>query len=142
MLLGEYHHNIDEKNRLVIPTVFREELGSDFIITKGIDKCLYVYSKDKWEQLVSKLDTLTFTKKVTRTFTRFFYAGAMFASFDKSGRINITSPLVTYAGLDKECVIIGVNDHLEIWDRESFNAFINESSNVIETIAENLFEGE
>lgn len=142
MLLGEFHHNIDDKGRLVIPTKFRETIGEEFILAKGIDKCLYVYSKCEWEKLVSKLDTLSFTKKVTRTFTRFFYSGAVFGTFDKSGRINITSPLVSYAGLNKECVVIGVNDHLEIWSEESFNEFMSDNSDMIDSIAEELFEGE
>ena len=142
MLLGEFHHNIDDKGRLVIPTKFREELGSEFIITRGIEKCLYVYSLNEWEKLVSKLNTLPFTKKVTRTFTRFFYSGATACMFDKSGRMSITSPLVSYAGLDKECIIIGVNDHLEIWDSEAFNEFMMDNSDIIEDIAECLFSGD
>lgn len=142
MLLGEFHHNIDDKGRLVIPTKFREDLGQEFILTRGIEKCLYVYSKTEWEKLVGKLNTLPFTKKVTRTFTRFFYSGATACEFDKSGRMSITSPLVSYAGLDKECIIIGVNDHLEIWDSKAFEEFINDNSDIIEDIAENLFDGD
>lgn len=140
MLLGEFHHNIDEKGRLVIPTKFREELGNDFVISKGIEKCLYVYSNTEWEKLVSKLNTLPFTKKDTRSFTRFFFSGATVEKFDKSGRINITSPLVSYAGLDKECIIIGVNDHLEIWSETGFNEFMTNNLEKIEDISENLFE--
>ncbi len=142
MLLGEFHHNIDDKGRLVIPTKFREDLGQEFILTRGIEKCLYVYSKTEWEKLVGKLNTLPFTKKVTRTFTRFFYSGATACEFDKSGRMSITSPLVSYAGLDKECIIIGVNDHLEIWDSKAFKEFMNDNSDIIEDIAENLFDGD
>lgn len=142
MLLGEFHHNIDDKGRLVIPTKFREDLGQEFILTRGIEKCLYVYSKTEWEKLVGKLNTLPFTKKVTRTFTRFFYSGATACEFDKSGRMSITSPLVSYAGLDKECIIIGVNDHLEIWDSKAFEEFMNDNGDIIEDIAENLFDGD
>ena len=142
MLLGEFHHNIDDKGRLVIPTKFREDLGQEFILTRGIEKCLYVYSKTEWEKLVGKLNTLPFTKKVTRTFTRFLYSGATACEFDKSGRMSITSPLVSYAGLDKECIIIGVNDHLEIWDSKAFEEFMNDNSDIIEDIAENLFDGD
>ena len=142
MLLGEFHHNIDDKGRLVIPTKFREDLGQEFILTRGIEKCLYVYSKTEWEKLVGKLNTLPFTKKVTRTFTRFFYSGATACEFDKSGRMSIPSPLVSYAGLDKECIIIGVNDHLEIWDSKAFEEFMNDNSDIIEDIAENLFDGD
>lgn len=140
MLLGEYHHNIDDKGRLVIPTKYREELGDEFIITRGIERCLYVYSKVEWEKLVSKLNTLPFTKKDARTFMRSFFSGATVCEFDKSGRINITSPLVSYAGLTKECVIIGVNDRLEIWSEEAFNKFMDDNSEQLEDIAEHLFE--
>ena len=141
MLLGEYHHNIDDKGRLVIPTKYREELGDEFIITRGIERCLYIYSKVEWEKLVGKLNTLPFTKKDARTFMRSFFSGATVCEFDKSGRINITSPLVSYAGLTKECVIIGVNDRLEIWSEEAFNEFLNKNAEQLEDIAENLFEG-
>lgn len=142
MLLGEFHHHIDDKGRLVIPTKFREELGEEFILAKGIDKCLYIYSLAEWNKLVSKLDTLPFTKKVTRSFTRFFYAGATACCFDKNGRISISSMLACYAGLDKDCVIIGVNDHVEVWNRELYQAFLNENSDIICEITENLFEGD
>lgn len=140
MLLGEFHHNIDDKGRLVIPTKFREDLGNEFVIARGIEKCLNIYSKEEWEKLVIKLNTLPFTKKDTRTFTRFFFSGAALCEFDKTGRINVTSPLVSYAGLDKECIIIGVNDHLEIWSEENFNAFMENNLEKIEDISENLFE--
>lgn len=142
MLLGEYHHNIDDKGRLVIPTKYREELGDEFIIARGIERCLYVYSMDEWEKLVGKLNTLPFTKKDARTFTRSFFSGATVGKFDNSGRINITSPLVSYAGLTKECVIIGVNDRLEIWSEDGFNNFINDNAEQLEDIAEHLFEGD
>lgn len=140
MLIGEYHHNIDDKGRLVIPTKYREELGNEFIITRGIEKCLYVYSYAEWEKLVNKLNTLPFTKRDARTFSRSFFSGANVCEFDKNGRINITSPLVSYAGLTKECVIIGVNDRLEIWDNEVFNALLNENSEKLDEVAEHLFE--
>lgn len=141
MLMGEYHHNLDDKNRLVIPTKFRNEIGEKFIITRGIEKSLYIYSKTEWEKLVSKLSTLPFTKKDARTFIRSLFSGAAVCEFDKSGRINITSPLVSYAGLTKECVIIGVNDHLEIWDEGLFKEFLNANASKLEDIAENLFAG-
>lgn len=140
MLIGEFHHNIDDKGRIVIPTKFREELGSEFVIARGIEKCLYVYSLKEWEKLVSRLDTLPFTKKDARTFNRTFFSGANVCEFDKNGRINITSPLVSYAGLTKECVIIGVNDRLEIWNEEAFNTFLDENNAKLDEIAEHLFE--
>ena len=141
MFMGEYHHNIDDKGRLVIPNKYREELGDAFIVTRGIEKCLYIYSNSEWERLVEKLNTLPFTRKDARTFIRSFFSGATVCEFDKSGRINIASPLVSYADLTKECVIIGVNDRLEIWSKEKFNNFMDENSEQLEDIAENLFEG-
>ena len=140
MLMGEFHHNIDEKGRLVIPTKFREELGNEFVIARGIEKCLYVYSMTEWEKLVNKLNTLPFTKKDARTFTRSFFSGATVCEFDKNGRINITSPLVSYAGLTHECVVIGVNDRLEIWSSEGFTNFMDANSDQLDDIAEHLFE--
>ena len=140
MLLGEHHHNIDDKGRLVIPNEYRLELGNRFVITRGIEKCLYVYSLTEWEKLVAKLNTLPFTKKDARTFMRSFFSGATVCEFDKSGRINITSPLVSYADLQKECVVIGVNDRLEIWSEAAFSAFMSDNSEQLEDIAEHLFE--
>lgn len=141
MLMGEFHHNIDEKGRLVIPTKFRMELGETFVIARGLEKCLYAYSMLEWNKLVEKLNTLPFNKKDARTFTRTFFSGATVCEFDKSGRILITSPLISYADLTKECVIIGVNDRLEIWNEKSFNEFLDTSNEEIENIAENLFDG-
>ena len=140
MLIGEFHHNIDDKGRIVIPTKYREELGNEFIITRGIEKCLYVYSYPEWEKIVNKLNTLPFTKRDARTFSRSFFSGATVCEFDKNGRINITSPLVSYADLKHECVIIGVNDRLEIWSRDSFQEFMNANSEKLDDIAEHLFE--
>ena len=140
MFLGEHHHNIDDKGRLVIPNEYRFELGNSFIITRGIEKCLYVYSKNEWDKLVAKLNTLPFTKKDARTFMRSFFSGATVCEFDKTGRINITSPLVSYADLQKECVVIGVNDRLEIWNEQSYKEFMSDNSEKLEDIAEHLFE--
>ena len=141
MLMGEYHHNIDEKQRLVIPTKYREELGLNFVITRGIEHCLYIYPKDKWDKIVSKLDTLSFTKKDTRLFTRSFFAGAVNSTFDKSGRIIINEIHKKYAGITKECAIIGVGDRLEIWDLASYEALMNETQDALDEISERLFEG-
>jgi MraZ protein len=141
MFMGEYHHNIDDKGRLIIPAKFRTELGEKFIITRGLEKCLYVYSEYEWNTIVAKLKTLPFTKKDVRTFIRSFFSGATECEFDRQGRINITSPLVSYAGISKECVVIGANDRLEIWSEEGWNNFLSDNSDKIEDIAENLFNG-
>lgn len=139
MFMGEYHHNIDEKGRIVLPGKFREN-RTKIIVTRGLEKCLYLYTVEDWEKVVNKLNQLPFTKKDARTFMRSFFAGATASEFDKMGRINITSPLVSYAGLTKECVVIGVNDRIEIWDEKLFNEYMDENSSKLESIAEHLFE--
>ena len=142
MLIGEYHHNIDEKGRLIIPSKFRDEIGNSFVVTKGLDGCLFVYSLVEWEKIVSKLKTLPFTKKDARTFTRFFLASATMQEFDKQGRINLVNSLTLYAGIKKECVIIGVNDRLEIWALDKYNSLMEENALQLDEISENLFDGE
>lgn len=142
MLIGEYRHNIDDKGRITIPSKFREEIGMKFVVTRGLDGCLFVYSMDEWNKIVSKLQTLPFTKKDARTFMRFFLSGATVCEFDKQGRINLTNSLILYAGIQKECTIIGVNDRLEIWASEKLDAIIEENELNFSAIAENLFEGD
>ena len=139
VFMGEFHHNIDDKGRIIIPAKFRCDLGERFIITRGIEKCLYVYSMNEWENIVTKLKTLPFTKKDARIFIRSFFSGATECEFDRTGRINITSPLVAHADITKECVIIGVNDRLEIWSKDEWNNFFKTNENKLEDIAENLF---
>ena len=142
MLIGEYRHNIDDKGRIIIPSKFREEIGMKFVVTRGLDGCLFVYSMDNWNKIVSKLQTLPFTKKDARTFVRFFLSGATVCEFDKQGRINLSNSLILYAGIQKECTIIGVNDRLEIWASEKLDAIMEENELNFSTIAENLFEGD
>ncbi len=140
MVIGEYHHNIDEKGRLIMPSKFRNDLGETFVITRGIDSCLFVYPKDSWNNITSKLNELSFTKKDVRSFQRFFLSAATICEFDKQGRINVTSPLADYADLTKECVIIGVNDRIEIWSKENFDKFLDDNIDNVSDIAEHLFE--
>ena len=142
MLIGEYHHSIDEKGRLIIPSKFREEIGTSFVVTRGLDGCLFVYSLVEWERIVAKLKKLPFTKKDARTFTRFFQASATVCQFDKQGRINLVNSLIEYAELKKECAIIGVNDRLEIWALDKFNNLMNENFEKLDDISENLFDGD
>ena len=142
MLIGEYHHNIDEKGRLIIPSKFREEIGNSFVVTKGLDGCLFVYSLGEWEKIVDKLKKLPFTKKDARTFARFFLASATVCEFDRQGRINLDNSLILYAGLEKECAIIGVNDRLEIWSLDKLNYLMEENYEKLDEISENLFDGD
>ena len=141
MFIGEYHHTIDEKKRLIIPTKFRNDLGKEFIITRGIDKCLYVYSKSSWDEITNKLQTLPFTRKNAREFNRFFLSGATLAELDKSGRVLLTSPQISYANITKECVIVGVGERIEIWPLDGWNEFYESARENMSDIAENLFNG-
>lgn len=140
MLIGEYRHNIDEKGRLIIPSKFREEIGNSFVLTRGLDGCLFVYSMISFNKIVENLKTLSFTKKDARTFMRFFLSGATVCEFDKQGRINISSNLKEYANLQKECIIIGVNDRLEIWNSDIFTNMMSENEKYLSDISENLFD--
>lgn len=139
MFIGEYHHTIDEKGRIIIPAKFRDALGKEFIITRGIENCLFVYSLQNWAKITDKLSSLPFTKKDARTFNRFFMSGATNVELDKQGRVNISQPLTQYANLLKDCVIIGTGDRLEIWSQESWNSFFDSTKDSMSDIAENLF---
>lgn len=138
MFMGEYHHTIDDKGRLTIPSKIRYELGEIFVITRGLDGCLFVYPKEEWISIIGKYKGLPNTKDA-RNFMRFFLSGAVECEFDKQGRINISSPLMKYADLNKECVIIGVNDRLEVWSKDRWEDFINENEDSLSDIADNLF---
>ena len=139
MFIGEYHHTIDEKGRIIIPAKFRESLGKYFIITRGIENCLFVYPIDSWNKICDKLNTLPFTKKDARQFVRFFMSGATEVELDKQGRVNVTQPLMGYANLKKDCVIIGTGERLEIWSQEDWNCFFDSTKDNMSDIAENLF---
>ena len=140
MLMGEFHHNIDEKGRLIIPSKFRSELGERLIITKGLDKCLFVYSETEWNKVMQKVGSLQFTTKNVRAFERPFIGGASILAFANQGRINIISPLVHYANIQKACVIIGVNERLEIWGLEEFDKYMMESEESLGDKLEDLFD--
>lgn len=141
MLIGEFHHNLDEKGRIIIPSKFRDDLGSKVVVTRGLDGCLFVYSMNEWNNIVSKLKSLSFTKKDARMFNRFFMSSATVCDFDRQGRINIPASLVLYADIKKECTIIGVNDRLEVWATDKFDSLIEDNLDVMSDVAENLFEG-
>ena len=139
MFIGEYHHTIDDKGRIIIPAKFRDELGSNFVVTRGIESCLFVYPNKNWDQICEKLNSLPFTRKDARVFSRFFMSGATNVELDKQGRINISAPLINHANLTKDCVIIGTGDRLEIWSKEDWDSFFNSNKDSMSDIAENLF---
>lgn len=142
MFIGEYNHNIDPKGRLIIPSRFRDELKDTFIITRGLDKCLFVYPADEWEKLVKVIRSLPFTKKKNRDFQRFFLSGAIECEIDKQGRVNISNSLINYAALDKECIVVGVNERLEIWSKNEWDTFIESNEEDFSNIAEDIFESD
>lgn len=139
VFLGEYRHSIDDKGRIIIPSKLRNDLGNNFIITKGLDGCLFIYSQKEWNSIINKYKNLPDTKD-KRSFMRIFLSGASICDYDRQGRINIPPALIKYASIDKECVIVGVFDRLEIWSIESWNAYVDDNSSNLSFIADNLFK--
>lgn len=138
MFMGEYHHSIDAKGRLIVPTKLRDDLGENFIVTRGLEGCLFVYPKNEWDKIINKYKELPDTKD-RRYFMRIFLSGATVCELDKQGRINIPMPLMQYSNLVKECLIIGVDERLEIWSKESWEKFIADNEANLSEIADNLF---
>jgi MraZ protein len=138
MFMGEYHHSIDIKGRLIVPSKFRDDLGEMFILTRGLDQCLFGYPLSEWGLIEEKLKGLPLTKKDARAFTRFFFSGATESELDKQGRINIPTPLLQYAKLEKECVILGVSNRIEIWSKQIWEDYFTQSEESFAEIAENM----
>ena len=138
MLLGEYSHNLDAKGRVSVPAKFREDLGHTFIVTKGLDNCLFAYSKEEWKTFEEKLKNLPLTNMNARNFIRFFFSGATECEIDKQGRFLITSNLREYAKLEKDTVIIGVGTRIEIWDKEKWKSYNSDENISADEIAENM----
>ncbi|MHC1682524.1 MAG: division/cell wall cluster transcriptional repressor MraZ [Clostridiaceae bacterium] len=139
MFIGEFSHNIDSKNRIILPAKFREALGDCFIITKGLDGCLYVFPKDEWEVFEKKLKSLPLTSKDARAFVRFFFSGACEAIIDKQGRTVIPQNLLEYAKIEKEVVTIGVSNRVEIWSKTQWDGY-NEAEINMDEIAGKMLE--
>lgn len=138
--MGEYKHNLDTKGRIIMPSKFRELLDGQFVITRGLDRCLFAYTEEEWSRIEEKLKTLPLTKKDARKFTRLFFSGAAFVEIDKQGRINIPQNLREYAELTKDCTVIGVSNRIEIWDSAAWEDFYTESEDNFEDIAEDLID--
>ncbi len=139
MFMGEYNHTVDAKGRLIIPSKFRDVLGDTFVVTKGLDGCLFVYDNAEWNAFEEKLKTLPLTNKNARQFVRFFLAGAAEVEVDKQGRILIPSVLREFAGLEKDVVLIGVASRIEIWDKEKLSQSQMDEEDM-ESIAEQMEE--
>lgn len=120
MFMGEYNHTVDTKGRLIVPSKFREQLGDEFVVTKGMDGCLFVYANDDWNAFEQKLTSLPLINKEARKFARFFLAGAASVEVDKQGRILLPTNLRQFAGLEKDVVLVGVGSRIEIWSLENW----------------------
>ncbi|MDR7870090.1 MAG: division/cell wall cluster transcriptional repressor MraZ [Tissierellaceae bacterium] len=140
MFIGEYQHSLDSKGRIIIPSKFRDELGYEFVITKGLDNCLFVYPKEEWKVLEDKLKSLPLTNKDARAFIRFFFSGASESILDKQGRVVIPPNLREHSKIDKDAVIIGVSTRLEIWSKENWESYIDEDNLSYDSIAEKMAE--
>ena len=124
MFMGEYNHTIDAKGRLIIPAKFREVLGDEFVVTKGMDGCLFVFDNSEWQVFAEKLRSLPMIDKEVRQFTRFFLAGAASVEVDKQGRILLPSVLRDFAGITKDTVRIGVGSRIEIWSKDRWEGTV------------------
>lgn len=138
MLLGEYEHTIDTKGRIAMPAKLREGLGAKFIITKGLDGCLFVYALDEWQRVEQKLASLPMSRKTARDFTRFLFGGACEGECDKQGRVLLPANLRRYAALEREAVIVGVGSRAEIWDAAKWQQYNEESAEDVGELAEQL----
>ena len=138
MFMGEYNHTVDPKGRLIVPAKFREQLGDEFVVTKGLDGCLFVYTKEEWHNIEEKFRGISMTSKDARKFSRFFFAGAAALELDKQGRILLPANLREYAGIDKEVVSVGVFSRVEIWSKERY--LENNDFDDMDEIAEHMAE--
>jgi MraZ protein len=140
LLIGEFEHSIDTKGRLVLPAKIKDDLGKEFIVTKGLDGCLFGYSLTEWSKFEEKLKALPLTNKITRDFVRFFLSGAVEEETDKQGRFLLPANLREYASLTKDAVIIGVGTRIEIWDKKKWIEYNSEENLSVDSIAEKMTE--
>ena len=140
MLMGEYRHNTDSKGRIIIPARFREELGDRIILARGLDGCITGYTLQQWENILNELRSLPNTKRESRMYVHMLVAKAAECDFDAQGRVLIPNSLIQEAAIEKECVVIGVVDHVEIWSSQRWDTYYADASASFETIAEQLTE--
>jgi len=140
MFMGEYRHSLDDKGRLTIPSKFRDGLGTSFVVTRGLDHCLFAFPRSEWSHLEQKLKSLPFTRADARAFTRFLFSGAIEVELDKQGRINLPAHLREFAQLEKDCVVIGVSNRVEIWSKDNWESYYANSEQSFNEIAEKLVD--
>ena len=139
MLLGEHAHTIDDKNRLTLPARFRHAFGDGIVVTRGMDGCLFAYTREDWERLVAdRLGSLDPLSKEGRRMQRFFFSAAAESELDKQGRVSLPAALIEHAKLGRDVVVAGVHDHLEIWDRDAWRRELAEVEGSAEDVAERL----
>ncbi len=138
MFIGEYNHTIDDKGRVSIPAKFRQELGGSFVMSKGLDKCLFIFPNEEWTKLEEKITSLPLTDKNARSFSRFLLGGACELEPDKQGRAMIPQNLRQYASINKDVVIIGLSSRIEMWDVDEWNKYANEEYTDIDSIASSM----
>lgn len=142
MFYGEHEHTIDRKGRLIIPSRFRDAMKEHyverFVVTRGLDKCLFLFPEDEWRSQETRLKALSFTKSEARRFNRIFFSGASELTCDRQGRILIPSYLRDFAGLKRDVVLVGVSTRVEIWAKEEWHTFYGKSKDTYEEIAERL----
>lgn len=138
MFIGEYNHNLDDKGRIAIPAKFRILLKKGGVVTKGLDNCLFLYTKDQWQKIAEKLSALPISQSKARAFARHFLAGAMDLEFDNQGKVTVPEYLRQFAGLKKSVIIAGLYNHLEIWNQADWNKYKSEAEKNSNAIAEEL----
>ena len=138
MFIGEYQHSLDAKGRIIVPSRFRDELHSNFILARGLDGCLSIYSLEQWDKMFQELNKLPSTKKAARQYVRMLTSTASECTLDNQGRIQIPAFLSKPVNIVKDCVVIGANDHIEIWDKDTWDSYYSEASDSFEEVAENL----
>lgn len=138
MFIGEYSHTIDEKGRMSIPAKFRRDLSSGVVITRGLDHCLFVYTRTEWEQMAEKLAALPLTQKQSRAFARLMLAGAWDAQLDSQGRVKLPDYLCSYASLGKHVTVTGLGSRLEIWNEDKWNEYKAQTEADSDNIAESM----
>ena len=144
MFYGEYEHTIDRKGRIIIPSkfrdVFKEQFAEKLYVTRGLDKCLFVFTEEEWKTTEQKFKSMSFTKAVSRTFNRLFFSGAADISCDKQGRILLPQYLKEYAGIKRDVMIVGVSNRIERWSKEEWRKYYETAAPSFEKTAENLLD--
>ena len=138
MFIGNYNYNLDDKGRISIPTAYKASFGEKLVCVQGFEQCIYLFSVNDWNALAEKIGNLSITKSANRKFARLFMSNAFEANIDSKGRINLESVLIKHANLTKECVFLGASNHVEIWDKDTWEKYKVDSVEDYDTLAEEV----